>query len=45
VPCGVTSDGLPIGLMIQGRSMAELTTLRLAHAYQQATDWHTSRPE
>ena len=44
VPCGFTTDGMPIGLMIQGRSMAELTTLRVAHAYQRATDHHLRRP-
>jgi aspartyl-tRNA(Asn)/glutamyl-tRNA(Gln) amidotransferase subunit A len=44
VPCGFAPDGLPIGLQIAGRPWAEATVLRVAHAYQQATDWHTRRP-
>jgi aspartyl-tRNA(Asn)/glutamyl-tRNA(Gln) amidotransferase subunit A len=45
VPCGFTSAGLPIGLQIAGRPFAEATVLRLAHAYQQQTDWHRRRPQ
>jgi aspartyl-tRNA(Asn)/glutamyl-tRNA(Gln) amidotransferase subunit A len=44
VPCGFDGDGLPIGLQIAGRPWAEATVLRVAHAYQQATAWHTRRP-
>jgi aspartyl-tRNA(Asn)/glutamyl-tRNA(Gln) amidotransferase subunit A len=44
VPCGFTSSGLPIGLQINGASFAESTMLALAHAYEQATEWHTKRP-
>ncbi len=44
VPCGFGSGGLPIGLQIAGRPWAEATVLRVAHAYQQITDWHTRRP-
>ncbi len=44
VPCGFTSSGLPIGLQISGAPFAESTVLALAHAYEQATDWHTRRP-
>ena len=44
VPCGFSSEGLPIGLMIAGRWWEEATVLRAAHAYQQATDWHKRRP-
>ncbi|HEY7387159.1 MAG TPA: amidase [Bryobacteraceae bacterium] len=44
VPCGFTSSGLPIGLQISGAPFAEVTVLSLAHAYEQATDWHTRRP-
>ena len=40
VPCGVTSTGLPIGLQIAGRPFDEATVLRVAHAYEQQTDWH-----
>jgi aspartyl-tRNA(Asn)/glutamyl-tRNA(Gln) amidotransferase subunit A len=41
VPCGFTTDGLPVGLQLAGRPLGEATVLRAAHAYEQATDWHT----
>ena len=44
VPCGFTSDGLPIGLQLVGRPFEEATVLRLAYAYEQSTAWHTRRP-
>jgi aspartyl-tRNA(Asn)/glutamyl-tRNA(Gln) amidotransferase subunit A len=44
VPCGFTSSGLPIGLQISAAPFAESTMLALAHAYEQATDWHMKRP-
>jgi aspartyl-tRNA(Asn)/glutamyl-tRNA(Gln) amidotransferase subunit A len=44
VPGGFTTGGLPIGLQLIGRAFDEATLLRVAHAYQQATDWHTRRP-
>ena len=44
VPCGFTAGGLPIGLQVAGRPFDESTVLRLAHAYEQATEWHTRRP-
>jgi aspartyl-tRNA(Asn)/glutamyl-tRNA(Gln) amidotransferase subunit A len=42
--CGFTESGLPVGLQLTGRSFDEATILALAHAYQQATDWHRRRP-
>ena len=39
VPCGFSSTGLPIGLQLMGRPFEETTILRIAHAYEQATDW------
>ncbi len=45
VPCGFTRAGLPIGLQISGAPWAEGNVLRLAHAYEQQTDWHKKRPE
>ena len=45
VPCGVTSSGLPIGLQICGRPGDTATVCRLAHAYEQATDWHKREPD
>ncbi len=44
-PCGFSTDGLPIGLQIVGKSFEEATVLRIAHAYQQLTDWHRRSPE
>ncbi len=44
VPCGFTMDGLPIALQIVGRPFEEVIMLRVARAYEQATDWHRRRP-
>jgi aspartyl-tRNA(Asn)/glutamyl-tRNA(Gln) amidotransferase subunit A len=44
VPCGFGADGLPVGLQVVGRAMDEPTVLAIAHAYEQATPWHTRRP-
>jgi aspartyl-tRNA(Asn)/glutamyl-tRNA(Gln) amidotransferase subunit A len=44
VPCGFSASGLPIGLQISGNHFAESTVLALAHAYEQATEWHKRRP-
>ncbi len=40
LPCGFTTAGLPIGLQIAGKPFEESMILRIAHAYQQLTDWH-----
>jgi aspartyl-tRNA(Asn)/glutamyl-tRNA(Gln) amidotransferase subunit A len=39
-PAGFTANGLPIGLQVVGKPFEEATVLRIAHAYQQLTDWH-----
>jgi aspartyl-tRNA(Asn)/glutamyl-tRNA(Gln) amidotransferase subunit A len=44
VPCGFTDSAMPIGVQIAGRPFDEARVLRVAHAYEQATDWHTRRP-
>jgi Asp-tRNA(Asn)/Glu-tRNA(Gln) amidotransferase A subunit family amidase len=44
VPCGFTKEGLPIGLQIAGPPWEEGRVLALAHAYEQATNWHTLQP-
>ena len=44
IPCGLTEAGLPIGLQIVGPRFGESTTLALAYAYEQATDWSKRRP-
>jgi len=43
IPAGFT-DGLPVGLQIIGKPLAEETILHVAYAYEQATDWHNRRP-
>ena len=44
VPCGLSSRGLPVGLQIGSRPFAEEAVLKVAHAYEQETAWHTIRP-
>jgi len=44
LPCGFTSAGLPLSLQLAGRPFEEGTVLRVGHAYEQATTWHTRRP-
>jgi len=44
IPCGF-SDDLPVGLQLIGAHLDEGRLLNAAHAYQQATDWHTHRPD
>ena len=43
IPAGL-SDGLPVGLQILGKALGEPMIFRIAHALEQATDWHTLRP-
>jgi len=45
VPCGFNSKGLPIGLQIIGKAFDEPMVLRVAHSYEQATDWRNRRPD
>ena len=44
IPCGFAADGLPLSLQLVGKPMSEGLLFRVAHAYQQATDWHQRRP-
>jgi aspartyl-tRNA(Asn)/glutamyl-tRNA(Gln) amidotransferase subunit A len=44
VPCGLSKQGLPIGLQLQANSFDEARLLNVAHRFQQATDWHSRRP-
>jgi aspartyl-tRNA(Asn)/glutamyl-tRNA(Gln) amidotransferase subunit A len=45
LPCGFTREGLPIGLMIYGKSFQEDVVLRIGYAFQQTTNWHKRTPE
>jgi aspartyl-tRNA(Asn)/glutamyl-tRNA(Gln) amidotransferase subunit A len=44
IPCGFTSKGMPVGLMIAGPRFAEGKVLALAQAFEQATEFHTKKP-
>jgi aspartyl-tRNA(Asn)/glutamyl-tRNA(Gln) amidotransferase subunit A len=45
IPCGFSRDeGMPLSLQIAAGPFQETTVLRVAHAYQQATDWHHRHP-
>jgi aspartyl-tRNA(Asn)/glutamyl-tRNA(Gln) amidotransferase subunit A len=43
VPCGFSSDGLPIGIQVLGKPFEEETVIHVAHAYEQHTDWREKR--
>ena len=45
VPCGFSSEGLPIGLQIMGAHFDEETLLRTAYHFEQATEFHKQKPE
>jgi aspartyl-tRNA(Asn)/glutamyl-tRNA(Gln) amidotransferase subunit A len=44
IPCGFSTDGMPIGLQLIGRPWSEHLLLMVATAFQDATDWHRRRP-
>ncbi|MCA9026727.1 MAG: Asp-tRNA(Asn)/Glu-tRNA(Gln) amidotransferase subunit GatA [Planctomycetaceae bacterium] len=44
LPCGFSSEGLPIGLQLQAAPFEEERLLRAARMYERETDWHTRRP-
>ena len=45
LPCGVSSEGLPIGLQLIGQPFAEADILQAAYAFEEATDWGGRVPE
>lgn len=44
-PVGFDAAGLPVGMQLMGRHFNEAILFRLAHAYQQATEWHIKEPQ
>ena len=44
VPCGFAGERLPVGLQLTGKMFDEETLLRVADAYERATDWHKQTP-
>ena len=44
VPCGFTSEGMPVGLQVVGPQFGESQILTVAAAYEQATAWHDCYP-
>jgi len=44
IPCGFTKRGLPIGLQIVSRAWADAKALNTGYAFEQATEWHTRKP-
>ena len=43
-PVGFDPAGLPIGMQLMGPHFREDVLFRMAHAYQQVTDWHRRQP-
>jgi aspartyl-tRNA(Asn)/glutamyl-tRNA(Gln) amidotransferase subunit A len=43
-PVGFDGQGLPVGIQLMGAHFREDILFRMAHAYQQITDWHLRRP-
>jgi aspartyl-tRNA(Asn)/glutamyl-tRNA(Gln) amidotransferase subunit A len=44
IPCGFTTKDLPVGLQLIGKHFDEESILKVAYAYEQATEWHKRRP-
>ena len=44
LPCGFDGEGMPVGLQIIGKHFDEATLLRVAAAYERATEWHKKKP-
>ena len=44
MPCGFSTQGVPYGVQFVRRHLSEALLCRVAHAYEQETDWHTRHP-
>ena len=45
IPCGFSREGLPLSLQLASAHFSEALLLRVGHAYQMATDWHSMHPQ
>ncbi|MCX6035553.1 MAG: amidase, partial [Chloroflexi bacterium] len=45
IPCGLTTDGLPLGLQIVSKHWEESKVFQAGHAFEQVTDWYLRRPD
>lgn len=45
LPCGFSSDGLPIGMQIIGPQFSESLILNVGYQYEQVTNWHKEKGE
>ena len=45
IPCGFSADGLPVGLQIMGNHFGEEMIFKVAHAFEQATEFHKQKPK
>jgi len=44
LPCGASTNGLPLTIQFLGAPLSEATLCRIGHAYEQATTWHARHP-
>ena len=44
IPCGFTKEGMPVGLQIMAKAFNEEMLFRVAHTFEQNTDWHKLKP-
>jgi len=45
IPCGFSTKRLPIGIQVLSNSFQEEKLLKVAHAYEQHTEWHLKKPD
>jgi aspartyl-tRNA(Asn)/glutamyl-tRNA(Gln) amidotransferase subunit A len=45
LPCGFDDAGMPIGMQLIGKHFDEATMLKVAHAYENVTEWHKKKPK